>query len=77
MSRQKLPTISGKKLIKVLVDKLGYYVHDQKGSHVHLRHPEKQALTIPNHPVISKGMLREIIKQLEMKREDFIKMLKK
>ncbi len=29
----KLPVISGKKLIKVL-SKLGYYVRDQKGSHV-------------------------------------------
>ncbi len=34
----KLPVIPGKKLIKVLTE-IGYYVRDQKGSHVHLRHP--------------------------------------
>ncbi|MFH0986752.1 MAG: type II toxin-antitoxin system HicA family toxin [Candidatus Micrarchaeota archaeon] len=75
--KQKLPAISGKQLIKMLVKKVGYSVHDQKGSHVHLRHPVKQALTIPNHPIVSKGVLNEIIKQLEMKREEFLNLLKK
>lgn len=36
MSR--LPVISGKALIKILM-KSGYYVRDQEGSHIHLRHP--------------------------------------
>lgn len=62
---KKLPTISGKELIKIL-EKHGYYVRDQKGSHIHLMHPMKQALTIPNHKMISKGTLRAILKQAEI-----------
>jgi len=34
----KLPPLSGKEVIKAL-GKLGYTVNDQKGSHIHLRHP--------------------------------------
>ncbi len=36
----KLPVLSGMKIIKVL-SKHGYYIHDQKGSHVHMRHATK------------------------------------
>ena len=69
-----LPVISGKKLLKVLT-KMGYYVRDQKGSHVHLRHPYKMPLTIPNHDPIARGTLRAIIKQLGMSVEEFVKLL--
>lgn len=61
----KLPVISGKKLVKILL-KEGYYVRDQKGSHIHLRHPYKKPLTVPNHRVIAKGTLKEILKQAEI-----------
>jgi predicted RNA binding protein YcfA (HicA-like mRNA interferase family) len=52
----KLPVISGKKLVKVLT-KLGYYVRDQKGSHIHLRHPIRKPLTVPAHKIIARGTL--------------------
>lgn len=65
----KLPPISAKKLLKVLL-KNGYYVRSQKGSHIHLRHPAKKPITIPNHKVIAKGTLLEILKQTGLKKED-------
>ncbi|UUX92297.1 type II toxin-antitoxin system HicA family toxin [Methanoplanus endosymbiosus] len=40
--------MSGNQVIKAF-SKEGYYVYGQKGSHIHLRHPEKRPLTIPNH----------------------------
>lgn len=67
----KLPVISGKELIKALL-KQGYYIRGQEGSHVHLRHPTKPAVTVPNHPEISRGTLKEILKQLGMTREEFL-----
>ena len=67
----KLPVISGKELIKALL-KQGYYIRGQEGSHVHLRHPTKPSLTVPNHPEISRGTLKEILKQLGMTREEFL-----
>ncbi len=65
----KLPTISGKRLIKIL-SKKGYWIKDQKGSHIHLRHSTKMPVTIPNHKVISKGTLKAILKATELKLED-------
>lgn len=44
MSR--LPVVSGKKVIKAL-DELGYYVRGRESSHIHLRHPSRNSLTIP------------------------------
>ncbi len=70
----KLPAVSGKKALKALL-KHGFYVHDQKGSHIHLRHPEKRPLTIPNHKTIAKGTLRAILKQAGIDLEEFLNLL--
>ena len=70
----KLPVISGKDVIKAML-RQGYYIRGQEGSHVHLRHPTKPATTIPNHPEISRGTLKEIIKQLGLSRDEFLQLL--
>lgn len=70
----KLPVISGQQLIKVFI-KQGYYIRSQKGSHIHLRHPYKPALTIPNHKEIARGTLRTIIKQSGLTIEEFLELL--
>ncbi|MEA1985271.1 MAG: type II toxin-antitoxin system HicA family toxin [Euryarchaeota archaeon] len=72
----KLPVLSGKDVVKALTS-LGYYVRSQKGSHIHLRHPERPALTIPNHKEIAPGTLRTIIKQSGFTVEDFRELLNK
>lgn len=71
----KLPVVSGKQVVKVL-QKIGYYFRDQKGSHIHLRHPNKIPLTIPNHKEIAKGTLRTILSDAGITTEEFIKLLK-
>ena len=70
----KLPIISGRDLVKILC-KLGYYIRDQKGSHVHLRHPTKRPLTIPNHDEIARGTLKAILRDAEVSIEDFLGLL--
>ncbi len=72
----KLPTVSGKETIKAL-SKIGYYIRNQKGSHVHLRHAIRRPLTVPLHPLIAKGTLKEIIKCAGLTEEEFIELLKK
>jgi len=69
-----LPVISGKKLIKAL-KKIGFYVRDQRGSHIHLRHPYKNPLTIPNHNEIAKGTLRAILKDADIPVEELLELL--
>jgi predicted RNA binding protein YcfA (HicA-like mRNA interferase family) len=69
----KLPILSGKELVKV-IGKLGYTINDQKGSHIHLRHPVKRPLTVPNHPEIARGTLRTIIKDADLTVEKFLEL---
>jgi predicted RNA binding protein YcfA (HicA-like mRNA interferase family) len=70
----KLPILSGKDVIKALV-KLGYTINDQKGSHIHLRHPVRRPLTVPNHPEIARGTLRIIIMDADLTVEKFLELL--
>lgn len=69
MSR-KLPVVSGKRLLNVLM-KTGYYVRGRESSHVHLRHPSKPPLTIPDHKEVARGTLRAIIRQAQLTIEEF------
>ena len=70
----KLPILSGKDVIKAL-GKLGYTINDQKGSHIHLRHPIGRPLTVPNHPEVARGTLRVIIKDADLTVEKFLELL--
>ena len=70
----KLPVFSGKETIKAL-SKIDYYIRDQKGSHVHMRHPTKKPLTVPMHNEIDRTTLKSIIRAAEISEEEFIKLL--
>ncbi|MBS3146441.1 type II toxin-antitoxin system HicA family toxin [Candidatus Woesearchaeota archaeon] len=72
----KLPIISGKELIKVL-NKIGYEIDHQTGSHIILRNREVpyRRLTVPNHKVLAKGTLLAITKQAGLTRDEFFKLL--
>ena len=73
----KLPQVSAKKAIRVF-ERIGYQVVRQKGSHIRLRHKtekNKRPLTIPNHRIISKGLLRKLLRDAELTVADFLKLL--
>ncbi len=72
----KLPIISGKQLCKIL-EKVGYFIDYQAGSHIILRneiYPYRR-LTVPNHKEIAKGTLRSIIRQSGLTLEEFEELL--
>lgn len=79
----KLPVVSGEKLIKLL-EKLGYRVVRQRGSHVRL---EKQTpvgthkITVPYHGEIAKGTLNDILGKVSIwngiPKDELVEMLKK
>jgi len=73
-----IPQVSGKETIKAL-EKIGFVVITQKGSHVKLmrRLPhQKQTITVPMHKVLKKGTLRNgILKPINLTVEDFKKLL--
>jgi predicted RNA binding protein YcfA (HicA-like mRNA interferase family) len=69
----KLPSVSGKKLIKAL-GKLGFIVVRQKGSHVILQR-ESNMLTVPLHDPIKKSTLNAILKQADVSLEELLECL--
>ncbi|HUD08494.1 MAG TPA: type II toxin-antitoxin system HicA family toxin [Candidatus Saccharimonadales bacterium] len=70
----KIPQISGKTAVKIF-SKIGYRVVRQKGSHIRLHHPDKKPLTVPDHKVLGKGLLRKLLRDSELSIEDFMKLM--
>ena len=73
----KLPAIKPRQLIKVL-EKKNCYRKRQRGSHLIFYCPEqKKIIPVPIHPKdLKKGLLRSIIKELDLSAGEFMKLLK-
>ena len=74
----KLPVLKSKQLLSVL-QKAGWGIVRQKGSHVQLKHADKphHLVTIPYHNKdLAIGTLGSIIKQLGLTKEEFEELLK-
>jgi predicted RNA binding protein YcfA (HicA-like mRNA interferase family) len=77
----KLPgDVSSSRLISAL-QKLGYQVIRQKGSHIRLRHegPPQHSISVPNHNPLKKGTLHGIVSEVARARsltvEDIVRYL--
>ena len=73
----KLPQISADEFIKIL-QKAGFIVTRQKGSHVFLRHLDGRTIVVPNHPGnnFDRGLMNKILKKdVNISREEFEKLL--
>ena len=73
----KLPIIKAKELIRVLKH-LGFFEHHRVGSHAQFKHSNGQRVTVPIHSRkdIKKKTLKNIINDLDISVEEFIKILK-
>lgn len=72
----KLPVISGKDFVKVL-EKLGFRVERQTGSHIVLRRAsDAMSVSVPNHGELSKGVLNTLMKSIDLGREELLKLLR-
>lgn len=73
-----IPQVSGKQVVKAL-EKIGFTVSRQKGSHIRLvriQNGLKQLVTVPNHRVIRKGtLLNGILKSVNLSLDEFKKLL--
>ena len=72
-----LPVVSGKQAISVL-EKIGYEVSRQRGSHVRMRHAdaaEFPPLTVPMHKELDTGLLRALIRQAGLSPDEFTALL--
>ena len=72
----KLPNPTGAELISAL-QKIGFKILRQKGSHVRLKHDDNRVVTIPVHArkTIGKGLLLKILKDAELTKDELINLL--
>jgi predicted RNA binding protein YcfA (HicA-like mRNA interferase family) len=71
----KLPPLSSREVCRIL-EKHGFVVVRQKGSHIILRKQLRDrgiTVPVPNHPEIAKGTLKRIIDQSEIPKSEFQK----
>lgn len=71
----RLPQVSGKSCVKAL-ERVGFHVDRQKGSHVVLlRDNPKARVVVPMHKALKKGTLHQILMDSNLKPQDFLKLL--
>jgi len=71
----KLSPIRGRDLVSIL-EKLGFKIIRQKGSHLRLVHPDGRKTTVPIHSgeKVGKGLLRKIIRDISLSPQEFEKL---
>lgn len=73
----KLPLLNAREISKIL-EKLGFKLKRQEGSHMFFENNDGRTTVIPNHggEDIDRGLLNKIIKHdLKLEREEFLKYL--
>jgi predicted RNA binding protein YcfA (HicA-like mRNA interferase family) len=73
----KLPVLKAKEVVRAL-QRAGFYVHHQAGSHARLLHPAKTELrvTVPVHSKdIPPWLLHRILKQAGLSEDEFAQLI--
>ena len=72
----RLSLVDAKDLERLLLS-IGFEKTRQKGSHAFYRHPDGRTTTIPHHHgrVISRPLLREILREFEITVEEYAELL--
>lgn len=72
----RLPVVSGRNLVRAL-QKLGYVVDRQRGSHIILRQQSSpfRRIVVPDHDPVAKGTLRAIVREAGITIEELVRLL--
>jgi predicted RNA binding protein YcfA (HicA-like mRNA interferase family) len=72
----KLPALSGAEVVRAL-ERAGFAVARIRGSHHFMRHEDERATVVPVHAgeTTGPGLLAKILRDVEMTREEFRKLL--
>lgn len=79
MTEGGLPILTAAEIIKIL-ERLGFKnTRRSKGSHFRYTHPDGRKTTVPVHKgkTVGRGLLRKILRDIELSPEKFQKFLKK
>lgn len=72
---ERLPVVSGAELIAAL-EKVGWEIVRQRGSHVRLRHAERSLfLVVPLHRELKRGTLAGILRDAGLDRDELRRLL--
>jgi predicted RNA binding protein YcfA (HicA-like mRNA interferase family) len=71
----RLPVISGDDFVKAM-RKIGYVWDHTEGSHMILLHPSKGRLSVPRHKELGRGLLRALIRDAGLTRDEFVTLLR-
>ena len=71
----RLPVISGDEFANA-VRKIGYVWDHTEGSHMILLHPLGRRLSVPRHAELGRGLLRALIRDAGLSREEFVRLLR-
>jgi len=71
----RLPVISGDEFANA-VRKIGYVWDHTEGSHMILLHPSGRRLSVPRHAELGRGLLRALIRDAGLSREEFVRLLR-
>ena len=74
--KRRLPMLKARDVIRVLKE-LGFCEVRQKGSHICFKHADGRFTLVPRHggEDIGKGLLRQILREIELTPEEFSKYL--
>jgi predicted RNA binding protein YcfA (HicA-like mRNA interferase family) len=72
----KLPAISGDEFVKA-VNHIGYDWDHTEGSHMILLNETGRRLAVPRHKELGHGLLRKLIRDAGLSRDEFIALLGK
>ena len=67
-----LPMLTAREVIRAL-ERAGFQVQRQTGSHVRLKHRDGRAVTVPSHlsQDIGRGLLSKILRDADLSRDEF------
>ena len=72
----RLPLLSGDDFVRVM-QKAGYVWDHTEGSHMILLHPSKGRLSVPRHKELGRGLLRALIRDAGLTRDEFLTLLRR
>ena len=71
----RLPVISGDDFVRA-VERVGFVWDRTQGSHMILIGPPGRRLTVPRHKELGRGLLRALIRDTGLTREEFLRLLR-
>jgi len=69
----RLPVISGDEFVSAL-SRVGFSLDRIEGSHMILMGPTGRRLSVPKHRELGRGLLRALIRDAGLTREEFVKL---